>query len=41
MSTQIENLFHYRVKSGMEEQYQACLDKILPVTQEQEPYILA
>jgi quinol monooxygenase YgiN len=41
MSNQIENLFHYRIKSGMEEQYQAYLDKVLPVTQAQEPYILA
>ncbi|MET7540313.1 hypothetical protein [Streptomyces sp. NPDC005507] len=40
MSNEIENLFHYRVKSGMEERYQAYVNKVLPLTQAQEPYVL-
>ncbi|MFF7006448.1 hypothetical protein ACFY9Y_08060 [Streptomyces fimicarius] len=40
MNTQVENLFRYRIKSGMEDRYQAYVDKVLPVTQSQEPYVL-
>jgi len=41
MSTEIHNYFSYRVKPGMEERFQAYLDKVLPVTEAQEPYILS
>ncbi|MFC9341508.1 putative quinol monooxygenase [Streptomyces sp. NPDC057020] len=33
-------LFHYRVKPGKEELFQDYQRKVLPVTEEQEPYVL-
>jgi quinol monooxygenase YgiN len=41
MSTEINNYFSYRIKPGMEERFQAYLDKVLPVTEAQEPYVLS
>jgi quinol monooxygenase YgiN len=41
MSTQqVDMFFRYTVKAGQQERYQAYLDKVLPVTEAQEPYIL-
>ena len=31
--------FRYRVKPGQEDRYQSYLDKVLPVTERDEPYI--
>ncbi|MER5915735.1 antibiotic biosynthesis monooxygenase family protein [Streptomyces sp. NPDC001982] len=39
MSEKIDALFTYRIKPGMEERFQAYLDKMLPVI-EAEPYVL-
>jgi quinol monooxygenase YgiN len=41
MSTQIDNFFSYRVKPGMEERYESYLNKVLSVTETQEPYVLS
>jgi quinol monooxygenase YgiN len=40
MSTAIDALFNYRIKPGMEDRYQAYLDKVLLVTEAKEPYVL-
>ncbi|TDD34656.1 putative quinol monooxygenase [Saccharopolyspora elongata] len=40
MSGVIDALFSYRIKPGMEDRYQAYLDKVLPVTEAQESYVL-
>lgn len=41
MSEAVDALFGYRIKPGMEDRFQAYLDKVLPVTEAREPYVLA
>ncbi|MFE3060477.1 putative quinol monooxygenase [Nocardia sp. NPDC059239] len=36
----IDALFSYNVKPGMEDRYQAYLDKVFPITEAEEPYVL-
>ncbi|QSE90771.1 antibiotic biosynthesis monooxygenase [Rhodococcus pseudokoreensis] len=36
----IDALFSYRVRPGMEDRYQAYLDKVFPITEAEEPYVL-
>jgi quinol monooxygenase YgiN len=36
----IDMLFSYRIKPGMEARYQDYLEKVVPVTEAQEPYVL-
>ncbi|MFJ9375047.1 putative quinol monooxygenase [Streptomyces sp. NPDC101455] len=40
MSDVVYAIFKYRVKPGMEGRFQDYLDKVLPVTEAQEPYVL-
>lgn len=37
---QVDLIFRYRIKPGQEERFQAYLDKVLSVTEAQEPYVL-
>ena len=37
---QFDTIFRYRIKPGQEERFQSYLDKVLPVTEAQEPYVL-
>lgn len=36
----IDIVFRFKVKAGEEERYQRAIDSILPITEEQEPYVL-
>lgn len=40
MSTVIDAVFSHRIKPGMEDRFQSHLDKVLPVTEAKEPYVL-
>ncbi|MBA4025091.1 MAG: hypothetical protein C0482_22275 [Gordonia sp.] len=40
MSTTVQALFTYRVKPGCEEQFQSYIDKVFPVTEANEPYVV-
>lgn len=38
---ELDLVFHFRVKPGMEDRYQQAMDRMLPVIEVQEPYVLA
>ena len=37
---QIDTIFRYSIKPGQEARFQASLDKVLPFTEAEEPYVL-
>jgi quinol monooxygenase YgiN len=39
--TQLDLVFRFRVKSGQEDLYQKAIDHIVPITEAEEPYVLA
>jgi quinol monooxygenase YgiN len=40
VTKQVDLIFRYRVKDGEQERFEQYLEKVLPVTESQEPYVL-